>query len=65
MPSLALVGQATVRDTTFFFNERGHQHLRLIEINREGSVKILVEEESETFIDHHQKTYFKLLPAIK
>ncbi|KAJ2970135.1 hypothetical protein NQ176_g8329 [Zarea fungicola] len=45
----------------FIFNERGHQHLRLLEINRKGTVKILVEEKSDTFVDHHQKTYFKLL----
>ncbi|PQK12975.1 hypothetical protein BB8028_0003g15900 [Beauveria bassiana] len=49
----------------FVFNERGHQHLRLLEINRNGKVKILAEEKSDTFVDYHQKTYFKLLPDTK
>lgn len=45
----------------FVFNERGHQHLRLLEMNRKGAVKVLVEEKRVTFVDYHQKTYFKLL----
>ncbi|KAM3549959.1 hypothetical protein MY1884_008481 [Beauveria asiatica] len=49
----------------FVFNERGHQHLRLLEINPGGAVKPLAEEKSKTFVDYHQKTYFKLLPATK
>ncbi|KGQ03709.1 Prolyl tripeptidyl peptidase [Beauveria bassiana D1-5] len=49
----------------FVFNERGHQHLRLLEINQNGKVKILAEEKSDTFVDYHQKTYFKLLPDTK
>ncbi|KAM3505175.1 hypothetical protein MY10362_003119 [Beauveria mimosiformis] len=49
----------------FVFNERGHQHFRLLEINLGGAVKPLAEEESKTFVDYHQKIYFKLLPASK
>ncbi|KAK3181439.1 hypothetical protein K4F52_007301 [Lecanicillium sp. MT-2017a] len=45
----------------FVFNERGHQHLRLLEINRSGAVKVLAEEKSDTFVDYNQKTYYKLL----
>ncbi|KAM0667975.1 hypothetical protein ACQRIT_002740 [Beauveria bassiana] len=37
----------------FVFNERGHQHLRLLEINRNGAFKVLAEEKSDTFVDHH------------
>lgn len=47
----------------FVFNERGHQHLRLLAIDRSGAVRVLAEEKSSTFVDYHQKAYFKLLPA--
>lgn len=47
----------------FIYNERGHQHLRFLEIDVLGAVRVLAEEKSETFIDHHQKTYYKLLPS--
>lgn len=46
----------------FIFNQRGHQVLRLLEINLSGAVRVLAEEESKTFVDYHQKTYCKLLP---
>lgn len=45
----------------FVFNERGHQHLRLLEISQNGAVKVLADEKSDTFVDYHQKTYFKVL----
>ncbi|EMT65086.1 Prolyl tripeptidyl peptidase [Fusarium odoratissimum] len=44
----------------FYFNERGHQHTRLIGIKADGSVRTLVEEKSRTFVDY-TKSYFKLL----
>lgn len=47
----------------FLYNERGHQHLRLIEINITGTVRVIVDEQSDTFIDHYQKLYYKLLPS--
>jgi len=45
----------------FLFNERGHQNLRLLEIDTTGAVRALVEEHSDTFIDYSQKTYFRLM----
>ncbi|KXS93951.1 hypothetical protein AC579_5179 [Pseudocercospora musae] len=39
----------------FFYNERGHKLVRLLELNREGKVRILVEERAETFIDWTNK----------
>ncbi|KAF7192511.1 Dipeptidyl aminopeptidase 4 [Pseudocercospora fuligena] len=39
----------------FFYNERGHQLVRLLEVNREGKVRILVEERADTFIDWTNK----------
>ncbi|KAG5795707.1 hypothetical protein H9Q69_005224 [Fusarium xylarioides] len=44
----------------FYFNERGHQHTRVIGIRVDGSVRTLVEEESRTFVDY-TKAYYKLL----
>ncbi|KAM6539538.1 hypothetical protein FALCPG4_001334 [Fusarium falciforme] len=44
----------------FLFNERGHQHLRVIGIGIDGQVRTLVEEQSNTFIDY-TKLYVKLL----
>jgi dipeptidyl-peptidase-4 len=45
----------------FLFNQRGHQVLRIIGMNREGQVRTLVEETSKTFIDYSSKTYSKIL----
>lgn len=47
----------------FIFNERGHRHLRLLEVSLEGRVRILVEDSSDTVIDYNQKLYYKLLPS--
>ncbi|KAK0624446.1 hypothetical protein B0T14DRAFT_545397 [Immersiella caudata] len=41
----------------FLFNERGHKHLRVISMRRDGIVRALVEESSDTFIDYTQKDY--------
>jgi len=41
----------------FQFNERGHQHLRVIGMRRDGTVRALVEESSDTFIDYTDKYY--------
>ncbi|KAF4338547.1 prolyl tripeptidyl peptidase [Fusarium beomiforme] len=43
----------------FYYNERGHQHTRVIGIKVDGSVRALVEEESRTFVDY-TKSYFKV-----
>ncbi|WYZ46257.1 hypothetical protein EsH8_IX_000482 [Colletotrichum jinshuiense] len=45
----------------FIFNERGHQHLRIIGINTEGVVRSLVEERSDTFIDYSSKLYVRVV----
>ena len=48
----------------FLFNERGHQNLRVVEMNAtNGTVRALVNEHSDTFIDYSGKTYFKMLSA--
>jgi len=45
----------------FIFNERGHQHLRLLEIDLDGVVKALAEENSKTFVDYYHKIEYKML----
>jgi dipeptidyl-peptidase 4 len=45
----------------FLFNERGHQHLRILGMNREGRVRTLVEESSKTFIDYSTKMYRRVM----
>ncbi|KAJ3478719.1 hypothetical protein NLG97_g8499 [Lecanicillium saksenae] len=47
----------------FLFNERGHKHVRLLEIGLDGAVKVLVEDRSDTVVDYNQKLWYKMLPA--
>ncbi|KAK3360638.1 Alpha/Beta hydrolase protein [Lasiosphaeria hispida] len=46
----------------FIFNERGHKHLRVIGMDRQGAVRAIVEESSKTFIDYSQKMYYLVSP---
>ncbi|EAQ93740.1 hypothetical protein CHGG_01975 [Chaetomium globosum CBS 148.51] len=46
----------------FGFNERGHKHLRVIGMHRQGAVRSIVEESSETFLDYSQKRYYLVSP---
>ncbi len=47
----------------FLYNQRGHQNMRVMEFDAaKGTVRPLVEEHSDTFIDYSGKTYLKLLP---
>ena len=43
---------------TFEFNQRGHQAYKVVEVNGEsGDVKVLIDEQSITFIDYSSKRY--------
>ncbi len=45
---------------SFLFNQRGHQLLRLVEIDaRTGSIRPIIDETSKTFIDYAGKSYLK------
>ncbi|KAM5351662.1 hypothetical protein ACJ41O_004385 [Fusarium nematophilum] len=44
----------------FLFNERGHQHVRIIGISVDGHVRTVVEEESRTFVDY-TKLFYRVL----
>lgn len=49
---------------TFLYNQRGHQVLRIVEVDaRTGAARALLEETSPTFIDYSQKTFFHWLDA--
>ncbi|MBN2272745.1 MAG: prolyl oligopeptidase family serine peptidase [Bacteroidales bacterium] len=46
------------RSFTFEYNQRGHQKYQIAEVNGiTGDIKILVNEQSETFIDYSSKRY--------
>ncbi|KAJ2970555.1 hypothetical protein NQ176_g8134 [Zarea fungicola] len=49
----------------FIFNERGHKHLRLLEIGLDGDVRLLVDEASHTVVDYNQKLWYKFVPETK
>jgi dipeptidyl-peptidase-4 len=41
----------------FLFNERGHKTLRLVGISGDGTVRSIVEDKRDTFIDYSNKLY--------
>ncbi len=49
---------------TFLYNQRGHQILRIINVDAStGEVRIVVDEQSKTFIDYANKKYSYYLDA--
>ena len=48
---------------TFLYNERGHQVLRIVGVDRAGAARALVEEKSATFVDYSQKEWHRWLDA--
>ena len=49
------------KECLFFYNQRGHQILRVVAMHVEGGVRCVIEETSKTFIDYSQKLYFENL----
>jgi dipeptidyl aminopeptidase/acylaminoacyl peptidase len=50
------------RGFVFLYNQRGHQVLRLLEVNAtNGNIRPLIEEKSDTFIDYNGKFYMNIL----
>lgn len=47
----------------FSFNQRGHQHYRVLGMKASGAVRAIVDESSPTFIDYSGKTYLHEMPA--
>lgn len=51
------------RHFTFLYNQRGHQVMRLLEVDAQtGAVRSVIDEESKTFIDYTNKVFLSLLP---
>jgi dipeptidyl-peptidase-4 len=51
---------------TFIYNQRGHQVLRVIGVDaRTGEARVIIDEQSETFIDYAFKQYSYHLDATK
>ncbi|GET25592.1 S9 family peptidase [Prolixibacter sp. NT017] len=51
---------------TFEFNQRGHQVYQVVEVNAEtGGIKVLINEQSKTFIDYSGKHYLYDLDGTK
>ncbi len=48
---------------TFLYNERGHQILRIVGVDRAGAARTLIEEKSATFVDYSQKEWHRWLDA--
>ena len=49
---------------TFLYNQRGHQLLRLIEIDAStGATRTIIEEQSPTFVDYAHKVYLHWVSA--
>lgn len=47
----------------FHYNERGHQVVRLIELEpRKRTARALIEDKSDTFVDYSQKTWLHAVP---
>ncbi len=41
------------------YNQRGHQAYRIIEVNRKGVARAIINEESRTYIEYNSKTVFE------
>jgi dipeptidyl aminopeptidase/acylaminoacyl peptidase len=48
---------------TLLFNQRGHQAMRVLEVDRAGHARALVDERSPTFIDYVGKSFCRRLDA--
>lgn len=44
---------------TLLYNQRGHQVLRVIEIDRRGQARSVIEERAATFIDYTNKVFYE------
>ena len=41
------------------YNQRGHQVYRVIEVNRQGAARAIIDEQSKTYIEYNSKTVFE------
>jgi dipeptidyl aminopeptidase/acylaminoacyl peptidase len=48
---------------TVLYNQRGHQIMRVVEIDRRGQARSVIEERAATFIDYTNKVYYERVDA--
>ena len=59
-------GADPVKDFVYEKRDRGHQRSRVIEVDTSSaSVRVLIDEQANTFIDHYHKHYRRMLGDIK
>ncbi len=46
---------------TFLYNQRGHQVMRLIAVDKLGNARAVIDEQSQTFIDYSGKQFLEIL----
>jgi dienelactone hydrolase len=52
------------KEFSFYYNQRGHQAVRIIGVNAEtGKVRAVINEETDTFIDYAHKRYMNWLDS--
>ncbi|HEX3132938.1 MAG TPA: DPP IV N-terminal domain-containing protein, partial [Planctomycetota bacterium] len=44
---------------TLLYNQRGHQLMRVVEVDRHGQTRSVIEERAATFIDYTNKVYYE------
>ncbi len=50
---------------TMMFNQRGHQVLRVVAVNRSGEARAIIDEQAPTFLDYANKLFYQLIPEQK
>ena len=52
------------RSFTFLYNQRGHQVMRLLRVDRQtGAVRTVIDEQASTFIDYTNKVFLHRVPG--
>ena len=46
---------------TFLYNQRGHQVMRVVAVDRNGNARTIVDEKSDTFIDYSGKQFMEFV----
>jgi len=54
--------QSDSSEFRFLYNQRGHQAVRVVGIQRDGSVRTIVEETTDTFVDYTNKIHYNPKP---
>jgi dipeptidyl-peptidase-4 len=55
--------EADSSEFSFVYNQRGHQVLRVVGVNRDGKARAIIDEQSKTFVDYAHKQYQYEVPG--